>query len=179
MVDPDSQSIIFKQHRSCGNAVGIRFRVSLKFLSVWRAAASISVIVNMIQPIDPHFILYGPNLDKYCCKPGVSKGSARHVAAHGISLVRWEPAPWEDVEVWFTVPNENGNYLVWITTLAYGTADGTGVSRYVIKVRNDTFRIRRVSYLGTWCLRLGRWLAEPNPHELAPFPNLNRRNYWS
>ena len=84
-----------------------------------------------------------------------------------------EPIPFfEDVEVWITAPRQPGKYLAW--TINHPGAERTGVSRFVFSVKDERFRLRKVSYVGTWRLRLQRWFASPNPYDLPRYPSLSR-----
>lgn len=158
-----------------GDALPLCLRVRVGRGSWRRGAVDIGLGIHVISEIHLHLARYGPSHELTVREVKKSKGSSHAVQVGGLAVDRWEPVPYEDVEVWVTVPAPEGKYLAWTSTQA--GSGGSGVNRFVFTVKGGTFRLRRVSYLGTWRLRLQRWFASPNPYELPPFPSLARARW--
>ncbi len=161
----------------CGEAVPVRFRVRMRRFSSRRGASEIEINVHFIADVLLHLARYGPTQALTGRDVQIGKGQTRSVTARGIKIDKWEPTPFEDLEVWVTVPLRSGRYLAWTTSFVHGGAGAIGVSRFVITVSHGQFRARRVSYLGTWRLRLLRWITSPNPYALPPYPSLSRATW--
>jgi hypothetical protein len=124
-----------------------------------------------------HLVRYGPLQELTSREVRKAKGGSHSLQISGVTIDKWEPVPFEDMEVWTTVPAEPGKYLAWTTSFEQGGVGGSGVSRFVFTVRGDRFTVRKVSYLGTWRLRGQRWIVSPNPYDLPRFPSLERTRW--
>jgi hypothetical protein len=158
-----------------GDALPLCLRARVARGSWRRGAVDVGLGIHVIAEIHLHLARYGPTNELTVREVKKGKGSSQAVQVAGLTVDRWEPVPYEDVEVWLTVPAGEGKYLAWTTTRA--GSGGSGVSRFVFTVKDGTFRLRRVSYLGTWRLRLQRWFASPSPYDLPPFPSLARARW--
>jgi hypothetical protein len=161
----------------CGEALPLCLRVRMKTLSGRRGASEIELNIHVISEVLLHLARYGPTQELTSREVKGGKGASRSLNVSGVKVDKWEPTPFEDVELWLTAPMLPGRYLAWTTSFAHGEGGATGVSRFVFKVQRGRFRVRKVSYLGTWRLRVQRWFASPNPYDLPPFPSLERATW--
>jgi hypothetical protein len=168
----------FRGH--CGEAFPLCLRIHMKRLSLRRSAADIVLNIHAISDVRLHVARYGATQEFTSRDVKMGKGPSRSMQVSGAKIDKWEPTPFEDVEVWITVPPAGGKYLAWTTSFTHaGGTGGTGVTRFVFTVKRGEFRIRKVSYVGTWRLRALRWFASPNPYDLPPYPSLMRATWWS
>jgi hypothetical protein len=161
----------------CGEALPLYLRVHMKRLSLSRGASEIALHLYAIADIRLHLVRYGPTQELTSREVKNAKGGSHSLRVGGITIDKWEPVPFEGMEVWTTVPALPGKYLAWTTSFEQGVAGGSGVSRFVFTVRRGRFTVRKVSYLGTWRLRVQRWIASPNPYDLPHFPSLQRARW--
>jgi hypothetical protein len=140
-------------------------------------ASEIELNIHVISDIILHLARYGPAQELTRREVKNGKGSTRSMDVGGIKIDKWEPVPFEEVETWITVPEWAGKYLAWITSFAPGGSGSLGVNCLMFTVKHSRFRVRRLSYVGTWRLRVLRWFASPNPYDLPPFPSLMRANW--
>jgi hypothetical protein len=167
----------FRGH--CGEAFPLCLRIHMKQLSLRRSAADIVLNIHAISDVRLHVARYGATQEFTSRDVKNGKGPSRSMQVSGVKIDKWEPTPFEDVEVWITVPPARGKYLAWTTSFIHAGGGGTGVTRFVFTVKRGEFRIRKVSYVGTWRLRALRWFASPNPYHLPPYPSLMRATWWS
>jgi hypothetical protein len=167
----------FRGH--CGEAFPLCLRIHMKHLSLRRSAADIVLNIHAISDVRLHVARYGATQEFTSRDVKSGKGPSRSMQVGGVRIDKWEPTPFEDVEVWITVPPAGGKYLAWTTSFTHAGGGGTGVTRFVFTVKRGEFRIRKVSYVGTWRLRALRWFASPNPYGLPPYPSLMRATWWS
>jgi hypothetical protein len=167
----------FRGH--CGEAFPLCLRIHMKHLSLRRSAADIVLNIHAISDVRLHVARYGATQEFTSRDVKNGKGPSRSMQVSGVKIDKWEPTPFEDVEVWITVPPVVGKYLAWTTSFPHPGGGGTGVTRFVFTVKRGEFRIRKVSYFGTWRLRVLRWFASPNPYQLPPYPSLMRATWWS
>jgi hypothetical protein len=161
----------------CGEPLPLCLRVRLTRLSLRRSAIEIALHFHAIADIRLHLVRYGPLQELTSREVRKAKGGSHSLQISGVTIDKWEPVPFEDMEVWTTVPAEPGKYLAWTTSFEQGGVGGSGVSRFVFTVRGDRFTVRKVSYLGTWRLRGQRWIVSPNPYDLPRFPSLERTRW--
>jgi hypothetical protein len=161
----------------CGEALPLYLRARMKRLSWGRGASETALHLYAVADIHLHLVRYGPTQELTSREVKNGKGGTRTVSVSGVAIDKWEPVPFEDMEVWTTVPAAPGKYLAWATSFGHGGAGASGVSRFVFTVRGGRFTVRKVSYLGTWRLRVLRWFASPNPYDLPRFPSLQRARW--
>ena len=168
----------FRGH--CGEAFPLCLRIHMKHLSLRRSAADIVLNIHAISDVRLHVARYGATQEFTSRDVKNGKGPSRSMQVSGVKIDKWEPTPFEDVEVWITVPPAGGKYLAWTTSFPH--AGGGGVPASPASCSRSSaanFRIRKVSYVGTWRLRALRWFASPNPYHLPPYPSLMRATWWS
>jgi hypothetical protein len=158
----------------CGESMPLCLRVRMKHLTGRRGTSEIELNVHVISDIHLHLARYGPTQELTSRDVRHGKGASHSVQVGGIKIDKWEPTPFEDVEVWITAPVPAGKYLAWTTSFAHAGVGATGVTRFVFTVKDGRFHVRKVSYVGTWRLRVQRWFASPNPNDLPAFPSLVR-----
>jgi hypothetical protein len=167
----------FRGH--CGEAFPLCLRIRMKRLSLRRGAADIVLNIHAISDVRLHVARYGATQEFTSRDVKKGKGPSRSMQVTGVKIDKWEPTPFEDAEVWITVPQPGGKYLAWTTSFTHAGGGGIGVTRFVFTVKRGKFRIRKVSYVGTWRLRALRWFASPNPYDLPPYPSLMRTTWWA
>jgi hypothetical protein len=167
----------FRGH--CGEAFPLCLRIHMKHLFLRRSAADIVLNIHAISDVRLHVARYGATQEFTSRDVKNGKGPSRSMQVSGVRIDKWEPTPFEDLEVWITVPPAGGKYLAWTTSFAHAGGGATGVTRFVFTVKRGEFRIRKVSYVGTWRLRALRWFASPNPYDVPPYPSLSRATWGS
>jgi hypothetical protein len=114
-----------------GEALPLYLRVRLTRLSRRRSASDIALHLYAIADIRLHLVRYGPLQELTSREVKKAKGGSRSLQVSGVTIDKWEPVPFEDMEVWTTVPTVPGKYLGWTTSFEQGGVGGSGVCRFV------------------------------------------------